>query len=167
MSLSKGSETTFYDPPLPVNIDANSPVQQAWMDRTPVTIYRLGTQTMYQHPLRSEIESLLVFPLMSTGQAVGVLELGNRQPFFFSRNEQAVYRQMANQLAAVLDNASAFAKAQQQSQVKALASEIAIRLQQQVDLDTMLAVAADEVGRVLGARRVRIKLALNAPEEKR
>jgi GAF domain-containing protein len=160
-------EAMHYDVPQPMNVDANSPVQQAWMDRTPVTIYRLGTQSMYLHPLRGEIESLLAFPLMSTGQSVGVLELGSQQPFFFSRNEQAIYRQMANQLAAVLDNANAFSRAQHQAQAKALASEISTRLQQQVDLDTMLAVAADEVGRVLGARRVRIKLALNVPEEKR
>ena len=65
---------------------------------------------------------------------------------------------MASQLAIALENATTYVQSQQLAQNKALANEIALQLQQQVDIDSLLNTTVTELGKALGAKRARIRL---------
>jgi GAF domain-containing protein len=159
------SDTTLFDTPQVVKIEQNTVLQQVWGDYESVQIDHLSDNTHWLHPMRGIIQSLVALPLMSSGRAFGVLEIGSYETFAYATQEMGILRQMANQLAVALDNADAYTRSQQQALVKTRANEISNRLQQQADVDSMVRVAVEEVGRIFKARRARLRLGMNAPEQ--
>jgi GAF domain-containing protein len=158
------SDTTLFDKPQLVKIEQNTVLQQVWGDYESIQIDNLAN-SQWIHPMRGIIQSLVALPLMSGGRAFGVLEIGSYEPFAYATQEMGILRQMANQLAVALDNADAYTRSQQQALIKTRANEISTRLQQQADVDGMVRVAVEEVGRIFKARRARLRLGMNAPEQ--
>jgi GAF domain-containing protein len=105
-----------------------------------------------------EVRSLMIMPMILGTQSLGIVTVGCERPYAYSETDAAVFRQMAGQLAAAVENAAAFARSQRIAKNEGLVNDISVQLQQQLDIQGMLSVAANELGRALGARRARIRL---------
>ncbi len=112
-----------------------------------------------------EVRSLMIMPMILGTQSLGTVTVGSEHPYAYSETDIAVFRQMASQLAAAVENAAAFARSQRIAKNEGLVNDISAQLQQQMDIQSMLNVAANELGRALGARRARIRLGTRETDE--
>lgn len=111
-----------------------------------------------------ELRTLLVMPLTGRDQPLGVVSVGHGQPAIYSDTDIIVFQQMMGLLAAAVENAGIFASSQRQARNEALVNEISTRLQQQVELEDMLHIAVNDLGKALGARKARIRLGTRVTE---
>ncbi len=127
-------------------------------------IYDLNLHHL-QHPLEPSVRSSIVVPLMMRGEVVGALEIGDATPYAYNETDVSVVQQFASLIIAAIENARSYEQALKLAQYKAQSNEIAARLQQQLDMESLLQITAGELGKALGARRARIRLGgLNPPQ---
>jgi GAF domain-containing protein len=138
--------------------ETNTTSGQIWEQRKLLYIPDLAKETALYHPLRDDLRALLGAPIHLRGTALGIVEIGSFTPYAYNDTDVTMFQQMISQLVATIENAEAYAQSQSLVRNKALASEIAAELQQQVDLDSMLNVTINQLGQTLGARRGRIRL---------
>lgn len=112
---------------------------------------------------KTNARSLMVAPLISRGRIMGVVSVGSARAFAYADTDIAVFQQMVNQLAVAIENAEAFRQSQRVAKNESLVNDISTQLQRQMDIHSMLDVTVNELGKVLGARRARIRLGTNAP----
>lgn len=108
------------------------------------------------------LRSMLIAPMRSRGNPIGVVSLGAYRPYSYEDADQAIFRQMINQLALAIENARAYTQSQRVAKNEALINEIATQFQQHSSVEDMLQTAVSELGRALGARHGRIRLTLQA-----
>jgi GAF domain-containing protein len=132
--------------------------QRAWETETFIKVDDLREEEGLQHPRRTALRTLAGVPLSTGTVRVGVLEVGAQLPYAYGETDLAALQQICNQLAVALTNAEVFNRSQKTARNKALASEIAAKLQEQMDVDNILNLTALELGRALGAKRARIRL---------
>jgi GAF domain-containing protein len=101
----------------------------------------------------------MIAALQSHGRTLGVVSVSSSQTYAYGETDFAVFRQMTDQLTVAIENAEAYTQSQRQARNEALVNEIATRLQRQTDIQTMLDITMNELGKALGARRARIRLA--------
>ena len=91
---------------------AATPAGLAFATREPVLIRAIDTRqfpSTEAHLLIAEgIKSTCSIPLLSHGQALGVLNLGRRRENAFNEKDSALLNQVANQLAIAIENALAY-----------------------------------------------------------
>lgn len=109
------------------------------------------------------LRSMMIAPMRSRGNAIGTVSVGAYRPYTYEDADQAIFRQMINQLALAIENARAYTQSQRVAKNEALINEIATHFQQHSSVEDMLQIAVSELGRALGARRGRIRLSLQAP----
>ena len=141
-----------------------SPVGRAWESRRLLHIPDIVEEHGIAADDVRELRALLVTPLLGRSEALGIISVGHSQAYIYSDTDIIVFQQMISLLSAAIENASAFARSQRQARNEALVNEIATQLQQQVELDDMLQIAANDLGRALGARRARIRLGTRVTE---
>jgi GAF domain-containing protein len=112
-----------------------------------------------QQPFKLDAGSDMFAPLQSHGRILGVVGVGSNQTHAYGDTDFAVFRQMTDQLTVAIENAEAYTQSQRQARNEALVNEIGTRLQRQTDIQTMLDITMNELGKALGARRARIRLA--------
>jgi formate hydrogenlyase transcriptional activator len=112
-----------------------------------------------RQPFKMEPGSDMIAPLQSHGRTLGVVAVSINQSYAYGETDFAVFRQMADQLTVAIENAEAYTQSQRQAHNEALVNEIATRLQRQTDIQNMLDITMNELGKALGARRARIRLA--------
>lgn len=151
-------ETTHFSVPQPISMEQNALVRQVWHDYEVQYVPNLSESTLWMHPLKGALESMVVLPLVAGGQALGILEIGTYNAYAHDDIDLTTLRQMASQLAVALSNAAAYARSQQQAIIKGRANDISARLQQAASIETMVRLTAEEVGRTLNARRARVRL---------
>jgi GAF domain-containing protein len=84
--------------------------------------------------------------------------MGHARPFAYSETDVIVFQQLTDHLATAIENATLYAKSRRGAYNEALVNNIAVRLQQQGDIEDMLHITASDLGKALGARRARIRL---------
>jgi GAF domain-containing protein len=107
------------------------------------------------------MRSVMVAPVRSRGRMIGTVSVGCYAPYSYTETDQAIYQQMINQLAVAIENAEAYTQSQRAAQNEALINEIATHFQEHSDIQDMLQIAVDELGRALGARRARVRLSMD------
>jgi GAF domain-containing protein len=110
-----------------------------------------------------DTRSRLFVPILSRGRILGLVIAEAYRSYAYSETDVAVFQQMMNQLAIAIENAEAYNQSLKVAKNEALVNDISTRLQRQIDLQSMMDVAVNELGRALGARRARIRL--NIPDE--
>lgn len=162
IARAQHGDTSLFNTPLPVKSEFNSLLSQVWGDYEPIIVDDISQNSLWVHPLSKVYKSFAVLPLVSSGRGFGIIELAQEAPYGYGMSDIVILRQMANQIGVALDNADAFIRSRQITQTKSRANEITTRLQQQSDMESMLRVTVQEVGRALGAKRARIRLATSA-----
>jgi GAF domain-containing protein len=145
------------DDPLPIEM-AGTVIEQAWMTRAQVQIDDLAAEDGLRHGLRDDLRTVLIVPLISRGAVLGLIGIGAKAPNAYTETDVAIFQQIVSQVSVAMENADAYSQSQRLAQTKAAANEISSRLQQQVDLDRLLDLTMNELGRALGARRARLRL---------
>ena len=107
------------------------------------------------------MRSVIVAPIRSRGRMIGTVSVGCFAPYSYTDTDQAIFQQMINQLAVAIENVEAFTQSQRVARNEAMINEIATHFQEHNDVQDMLQIAVDELGRALGARRARIRLSMD------
>lgn len=109
--------------------------------------------------------TLLAIPLKNRGRVLGVVTVGSTQHDAYTDTDIALFQQLVNQMSVAIDNARTYTQSQRVAQNKTLANEISVQLQRQNDITRMIDLTMKEVGRAIGAKRGRIRLNANRPED--
>jgi GAF domain-containing protein len=117
-----------------------------------------------RQPFKMEPGSDMIAALQSHGRTLGVVSVSSSKTYAYGETDFAVFRQMTDQLTVAIENAEAYTQSQRQARNEALVNDIATRLQRQTDIQSMLDITMNELGKALGARRARIRLATQPGE---
>jgi GAF domain-containing protein len=164
MAFWQAQPGQIIQPGRPIQRDANILAWTAWDNQTFIAVDDLHHSPRHIHPQEQRLRTVVVAPVMTGKNSQGLLEVGAIAPFAYSAADIAAVQQMSNQVGVALANAAAFAYSQEEAEQKALSGRITALLQQQVDLNSILTVTAQELGKALGAKRARIRMGIQPPE---
>ena len=101
----------------------------------------------------------LSIPIQLRGQEIGSLKLRrNGQEASWTPEERDLVEEVVNQIALALENARLIDEIQQRALQEQLVSQISRKAQSSLDLDAVMKAAVQEIGRVVGASKVQIRL---------
>lgn len=133
-------------------------IGQVWQSQEALYIADTAVRPELRQTYQSDIRSLLIVPILARGRILGVINIGSSKQNAYSETDRAVFQQLLNQLAIAIENTYIYTQSQRQAKNESLVNEIAIQFQQQMDIDSMLNITMQELGKALGARRARIRL---------
>ena len=110
------------------------------------------------NPLLPETKTETAVPIMAGDQLLGVLDVQHNVVGGLRQLDADMLQTVAAQVAIALRNATLFEQAQRQATQQTLVNEISQKIQRAVDLDGVLQVTAQELGRSLGVRRATVQL---------
>lgn len=116
-------------------------------------------ETWLPNPLLPETKAEMAVPITIGRRVLGVLDIQHNVADGLQENEVTLLQSLANQVAVALQNATLYTQTQQQVEREALLNNISQRIQQAHSVDHVLQIAAEELGRALGASRATIQLA--------
>jgi len=111
------------------------------------------------------IGSMLLVPIVVSGNAIGVISAGCTAKYALTETDQIVLSTLADQAAVALESARLFASTQQAAVRLSLLNEIGRRAAARLDLDDMLDMTADALHRNLGYFRVAVFLVEGASQD--
>lgn len=138
----------------------NTIIGQVWQTRDSKYVKSFD-QSDYNKHQSKDLKTVYAVALNSRGVMRGVIEIGRQTDRDIASIDRNVVSQFANLLAVALENVTNYAKNQRIAQNKSLANEIALQLQQQVDMDSLLNATVTELGKALGAKRAKIRLGVH------
>jgi len=101
----------------------------------------------------------LSIPIQLRGQEIGSLKLRrNGQDAPWTPEERDLVEEVVNQIALALENARLIDEIQQRALQEQLVSQISRKAQSSLDLDAVMKAAVQEIGKVVGASKVQIRL---------
>lgn len=131
---------------------------QVWTGREALLLPDLAREPGMTGDDLNGMGSALAVPIFGRVGVLGVLTLACTDLRGFSEADAAVLRQLAAHLATAVENSAVYQQSQRAAHNEALINEISAHMQQQSDIQGMMQVAAQELGRALGARRARVRL---------
>jgi GAF domain-containing protein len=134
-----------------------------WEKAEPLYIPDLRTVT---HDMDAGItlRSWLLIPVIGHGSVVGIVSVGSDQAYAYSQTDISLFSQLVTQFGVVLENVDTYRQSEQTARNESLVNDISAQLQRQLDIQGMLNVTAAELGKAIGARRARIRMATSIPE---
>jgi GAF domain-containing protein/HAMP domain-containing protein len=101
----------------------------------------------------------MLVPITLRGQVLGSLILRReKEQNPWSRNELQMATELIAQVIPALENARLLEENQSRAQMESLVGQVSSRIQSSLDLDTVLKTAVQEIGLVINASRVQIRL---------
>jgi GAF domain-containing protein len=137
-------------------------VGDVWETGQPVYIADVEEASDIRRAQFAVVRSLMIAPIRARGRLIGTLHVGNNQPHAYSETDFALFQQVSVQFAIALENSEAYAQSQRAAKNQALVNEITAQLQRDSDIQRMMEVALESLGRALGAQRARARLATQA-----
>ncbi|PJF30267.1 MAG: hypothetical protein CUN52_04335 [Phototrophicales bacterium] len=116
------------------------------------------TKTNYRFTFDETIQNSISLPLSVRGACVGVVEIGSRKINTYTNTDSAIFQQLVSQIGIGIENAETYSQSQTLARTKAMVNDIASQLQKQTEIDQILKVTLNEVGKAIGAKRARIRL---------
>ncbi len=138
-------------------------MQAVWEKAEPLYIPDLRTVT-HDMDAGVRLRSWLLVPVMGRGSVVGIVSVGSDQAYAYSETDISLFSQLVTQFGVVLENVDTYRQSEQTARNESLVNDISAQLQRQLDIQGMLNVTAAELGKAIGARRARIRLATSIPE---
>ncbi|MCB8960808.1 MAG: GAF domain-containing protein [Ardenticatenales bacterium] len=99
---------------------------------------------------RQGAEACLLLPLLAAGRKLGAMILTSEKPHEFSDREKRVFASLAPQIAIAIQNKSLLEAAQNRARREKILREITAQVRSSNDVDTILQIAAEQVGRAFG-----------------
>lgn len=151
-------ENSISPQPGSITEESNSIALKAWSSHELVKVDNLHSDWKWKHNLHRELQSIVAIPLLQASVMLGVLEIGSVNPNQFNQTDITTLRQMSNQLAIALSNATAYSQSQRLARNKVQANDIVSKLQEQMEIGDILSITVHELGKAIGAKRARIRL---------
>ncbi|MCE7949282.1 MAG: GAF domain-containing protein [Chloroflexi bacterium CFX4] len=126
----------------------------------PITLPERGAYGYTPHIEAREGAQYLVVPIVSRGQALGVMEFRAPDGQFWDDRSVELARAIAQRLALSLDNLRLYDQAQMAVTREQIANRVATLLQAKSDVDTLVSVAVDAFQQALGAVQTSVRLGL-------
>jgi GAF domain-containing protein len=139
---------------------------RVWVKREPSYVAVMEKEDHVQHLFRNDLQSVMTVPLQARGLTQGIIEVASHTPFQYTETDQTIFLQFANILSAALENAEIYTQSQRIARSKALINDIASQIQRQTDLEQVLGVTMNELGRALGAKQGRIRIGRTPKDER-
>lgn len=139
----------------PVSLD-DTIFGQVWQSQEFIHIAKAEVNNRVGLP--AELQSLMATPVFSRGRVLGLVVIGSDQPYAYTDVDEVVFGTIVSQIAIAIDNTTVYDQSRRTAMNEALVNDISARLQQQIDIPGLMSVAANELGRALGARRARVRL---------
>jgi GAF domain-containing protein len=106
----------------------------------------------------------LTAPIVMRGETIGTLSLQDLNPNrAWSTNEVALINAVANEIAIAVENARLIEQTERHAQREARLSQIAQRLRQATDIDSILQTASEELSHALGTSHAQAQLGAPMP----
>ncbi len=110
------------------------------------------------NPLLPETKSELAVPIATNDRVLGVLDVQQNIVDGLTKTDVDLIQLTANQVAIALQNAMAYAQAQQKAEREARVAALGQKIQQATTIDEVLQVSLRELGQVLGAQHSNVEL---------
>lgn len=110
------------------------------------------------NPLLPETKSELAVPIATSDRILGVLDVQQNVMNGLTEIDVDVIQLTANQVAIALQNAMAYAKAQQKAERETLVASLGQKIQQATTIDEVLKVTLRELGGALGAQHSSVEI---------
>jgi GAF domain-containing protein/HAMP domain-containing protein len=114
------------------------------------------------NPLLPDTRSEIAVPIAAGERVLGVLDVQQDVAGGLGQADADLLSSIAGQVAVALQNTRLFAETRQRAEYEARVNLISQNIQRAASLESLLQVAAREVGQALGAQRVAVQLAPSA-----
>jgi len=108
--------------------------------------------------LGSNVRSELALPLIYRGEILGVLNVESDRVDAYNENDEELLTTLGGSLAAIIANARLIDQIRGQADRERMLYEITEKIRRSTDTKTILAITAEEITNVLGAKRTYIKI---------
>lgn len=144
-------EGTHGTAPIPLQQE-QSLVSRAARTRQPVIVNNVRSDAGWlPNPLLPDTQAEMAIPLVIGDQVLGVLDVQSDRLNAFSEEDANIQTTLASQVAAALQNARSFARAQKQAKQESMLNAISQKIQTATTVEAVLQIAARELGHALGA----------------
>jgi len=100
---------------------------------------------------RQNLRAVAILPLHSGARQIGAVILEAEEPHKFTSEETRLFTSLAPQIATVLENRRQFERAQKQAERESALNLISQKIQSATSVESVLQIAARELGHALGA----------------
>jgi GAF domain-containing protein len=107
---------------------------------------------------REDVRSLVMVPLRTDEDALGILYLGSRRPREFARTHIRLLEAIGTQAGIAVQKARLFEAAERRAREQEVLNVIATATSQSLDLKELFEIAADKTVEVTGRRRINFRL---------
>lgn len=115
--------------------------------------------------LNTKVRSELAIPLIYRNEVLGVLNVESPRLMAYTENDEEMLGTLAGSLAAIISHSQLLEQFRTQVERERILYEVANRIRRTSSSDKIIAITANELGKTLAARRVSIRLNLNAAQD--
>lgn len=134
-------------------------VGQAASMKEPVLIPDVSQNPRWlPNPLLPDTKAELAVPILMGNTLLGVLDVQHNVANGLSDEDVRLLQTISNQIAVALRNARLYERAQRQADQEAVINQIGQRIRNAVDIESVLQIAAHELGDVLGVQRTIVQI---------
>jgi GAF domain-containing protein/HAMP domain-containing protein len=117
------------------------------------------------NPLLPDTQAEIAVPMVIGEQVFGVLDVQQNEAGSLTETDAQLLESVANQVAIALRNARLYEGAQTQARQETIANSIGQKLQTAADIESVLQIAAQELGKALKTQRATIQLGTMTRDE--
>ncbi len=117
--------------------------------------------------ISTNTRSELAVPLLFRNEVLGVLNVESERLNAYNEEAEEMLGTLAGSLAAIIANARLLQQVRRQAERERTLYEVTSRIRRSTDIQTILSTTADELTKAMGARRAKIKIAIDETEGNR
>ena len=134
-------------------------VGQVARNQTPLLVEDVtAAPNWLPNPLLPETKAEIAVPILFGSQLLGVLDVQHHIPGRLLEEDMAILQAIASQLAIALQNARLYEQAQLRARREAMLNTIGQKIQNATTLESVLQIAAQELGQNLGVHRAVVQI---------